>query len=192
MTDPNFSIPTPRLTITYLQPTSDTHCDFLLAVYTSPEFIRFSGRTTLQTREDVRQLLAGRFRAEHARNGYGSYLFSLTKTNTPIGTVSLMQGEEPNRYGAPDLGFAILPAYMRRGYTKEACAGLLAYFDDKVGGRFEALGLFNPENVASGAVFRSLGFEDRGIHELRVFGGVKGAVWARPGMSEDLKGVYQF
>ncbi|KAK0731815.1 acyl-CoA N-acyltransferase [Lasiosphaeris hirsuta] len=192
MTDPNFQIPTRRLIISYLQPDSDVHCDFLLALYTSPEFIEFSGRTTMQTRDDVRELLAGRTRAEHARNGYGTYLFSLAADGTPIGIVSLMQGEEPDRYGAPDLGFAILPAYMRQGYTKEAAARLLAYFDDKVGGRFEAFGLFDPQNVASGAVFRSLGFEDRGIHELRVFGGVKGAVWARPGMSEDLKGVYKF
>ncbi|KAK3388053.1 including n-acetylases of ribosomal protein [Podospora didyma] len=194
MTDPHFYIETPRLFISYLLPEDDKHCDFLVELYTSPEFVATCGQTTITSREAARKLLAGRFRDEHARNGYGTFLVSLKSTtetppslatSTPVGTVQLMRGEEPNRYPAPDLGYAILPSHMRRGYTKEAAQALMD-FTEKNWGVDEVLGLCDPKNEASAAVFRSLGFQDRGVHELRVFGGEVGSVWTKPGVAEDL------
>jgi len=207
MADPNFYIETPRLYISYLNPDNDAHCDFLVALYNSPEFIASIGGkpTSITTREAARKQLAGRFRNEHARNGYGTYLVSLKPESpaettsdtgkkdvtallaaaTPVGTVGLMRGEEPDRYEAPDLGFVVLPAHMRKGYTKEACLALMDYVEREQGvsGVF---GFCEPTNEASRSVFRSLGFSNRGILSLRVFGGAKSEVWAKPGMAEDL------
>ena len=199
MSDPDFFISTPRLYISYFIPSNDTHCDFLVELYNSPPFIACVGGkpTSITTREAARNLIAGRFQAEHARNGYGTYLVSLKSesppadgsnplpSSTPIGTVSLLRGEEPNCYSAPDLGFAILPEYMRRGYTKEASEGLLRYAADELGVK-DVLGMHNPRNEGSYGVFRSLGFVDRGLRELKMFGGEVGQVWVRKGMSEDL------
>ncbi|KAK3401315.1 acyl-CoA N-acyltransferase [Sordaria brevicollis] len=194
MTDPNFHIPTPRLLISYLLPSLDSHCDFLVSLYNTPEFISANGKTSITTRSIARRQLEGRFRAEHARNGYGTYLFSLrSPTNpnslsdaTPIGTVSLMRGDEPGSYTAPDLGFAILSEYMRKGYTKEAAQGLMDYVEREQGVK-DVLGLHDPGNKASAAVFRSLGFRDVGLRQLLVFGpDVVGQVWVRRGMSEDV------
>ena len=74
---------------------------------------------------------------------------------------------------------------MRKGYTKEACIALLEYAERNLGVK-DVVGLHDPKNTASSAVFRSLGFEDRGLNRLWVFGDVIGQVWAKPGMSEDL------
>ena len=60
---------------------------------------------------------------------------------------------------------------------------------DREKGVTEVLGFFDPANEALRTVFRSLGFQDRGMRELYVFGGQKTAVWTKPGMAEDL-GVY--
>ncbi|KAK3373026.1 including n-acetylases of ribosomal protein [Lasiosphaeria ovina] len=200
MTDPTFHINTPRLTLSYLQPSNDTHCDFLVALYNSPEFIASCGGspTPITSRDAARARLAGRFRAEHARNGYGTLLVSLKTAPSdngdgngngiPIGTVALMRGEEPDRYGAPDLGFAVLPGYMRKGYATEAARGLLDFVAERMG-VVEVFGFFDPANTVSGKVFRRLGFEDRGARALRVFGGAVSCVWTAPGMAEDL-GVY--
>ncbi|KAK1774090.1 acyl-CoA N-acyltransferase [Copromyces sp. CBS 386.78] len=196
MSDPTFKIETPRLLISYLQPDLDSHCDFLVALYNTPEFIASNGniKTPITTRDVARRQLEGRFRAEHARNGYGTYLFSLRNpanpddlaSATPIGTVSLMRGDEPGSYSAPDLGFAILSEYMKKGYTKEAAQGLIEYIE-RVQGVKDILGLHNPANKASGAVFRSLGFIDVGLRQLLVFGPhVVGQVWIKKGMSEDV------
>ena len=231
MSDPTFFVATPRLLLSYLQPDSDAHCDFLVALYNSPEFIASIGGkpTAVTTREAARTRLAGRFRDEHARNGFGTYLVSLRAdpapvpsvesssaqdgrptpvyvasstgaatpdadkaryvselaTATPIGTVGLMQGVAPDRYPAPDVGFAVLPAHMRKGYTREAVLGLLGWLEGERGVK-EVFGFTAPGNEASIAVFRSVGFEDRGIVPLRVFGGERSAVWTKKGMSEDL------
>ncbi|KAL1627244.1 hypothetical protein SLS56_006483 [Neofusicoccum ribis] len=206
MTDPNFHISTPRLYLSYFQPSNPAHCDFLVTLYNTPAFIASIGGkpTSITTRAAAEALLSGRFRAEHARNGYGTLLVSrkpdappttsdvptLLAASTPIGTVSLMRGEPPNAYAAPDLGFAILPAATRQGYATEAARGLLAWAEEEKGVR-DVLGLFDPANEGSKGVFRRLGFEDRGVRALRVFGGVEGAVWVREGMEGDL-GVYGF
>ena len=224
MSDPTFKLTTPRLTITHLLPTCPAHCEFLVTLYNTPEFLASIGGvpTAITTPAAARDRIAGRLHDEHLRNGYGTYLVSLrpvptdscsspssssssTEANNnnatkntnsspatetvatmiPIGTVSLTRGTEPNCYGAPDLGFAILPQHTRRGYAREAALALLDYADRELGVR-HVLGLFDPANEASEAVFRSIGFEDRGRRVLRVFGGVVGAVWARPGMDPDL------
>ncbi|KAK3342336.1 acyl-CoA N-acyltransferase [Neurospora tetraspora] len=194
MSDPTFKIETPRLLISYLQPDLDSHCDFLVALYNTPEFIANEGKTPVTTRDVARRQLEGRFRAEHARNGYGTYLFSLRNpanpddlaSATPIGTVSLMRGDEPGSYTAPDLGFAILSEYMKKGYAKEAAQGLMEYVE-KAQGVKDILGLHGPANKASGAVFRSLGFINVGLRQLLVFGpNVVGQVWIKKGMSEDV------
>jgi RimJ/RimL family protein N-acetyltransferase len=206
MTDPNFHIMTPRLYLSYFQPSNPAHCDFLVTLYNTPAFIASSGGkpTSITTRSAAEERLSGRFREEHARNGYGTYLISLRPASTwekpedettpfpdrlsdckHIGTVSLMRGVPPNAYSAPDLGFAVLPEEMRKGYAREASEGLLAWVEKERGVR-DVLGLFDPSNEGSKGVFRSLGFEDRGVHVLRVFGGVRGAVWVREGMNGDL------
>ncbi|KAL0262417.1 hypothetical protein SLS55_003863 [Diplodia seriata] len=224
MTDPNFHISTPRLYLSYLQPSLPAHCDFLVALYNTPEFIASIGGkpTSVTTRAAAQALIAGRFRAEHARNGYGTYLVSLkpapppppptnatttttvdppddddtfsqrlAATCTPIGTVSLSrgEGEPPNAYLAPDLGFAVLPAFTRRGFAREAAQALLAWAEQQRGVR-DVLGLFDPANEASRAVFKSLGFVDCGVRTLTVFGGVRGAVWVREGMERGDLGRY--
>lgn len=74
---------------------------------------------------------------------------------------------------------------MRQGYATEAAGSLLRYAKQDL--NIDAvLGLFDPANEASKGVFRSLGFQDRDVHTLRVFGGIQGAVWALPDMSQDL------
>lgn len=194
MSDPTFKIETPRLFISYLQPSLDSHCDFLVSLYNTPEFIANNGKTPVTNRDIARRQLEGRFRAEHARNGYGTYLFSLRNPSnpdsleaaTPIGTVSLMRGDEPGSYAAPDLGFAILSEYMRQGYSKEAAQALMDYVEREQGVK-DVLGLHDPQNQASAAVFKSLGFRDMGLRQLLVFGpDVVGRVWIKEGMSEDV------
>ena len=45
MTDAAFHIETPRLYLSYFQPALDAHCDFLVQLYNTPEFIASIGGT---------------------------------------------------------------------------------------------------------------------------------------------------
>lgn len=102
MSDSKFFIESERLYLSYFLPEDDGHCDFLVKLYNTPEFIASNGGkpTLVTTREASRERLSGRFRDEHARNGYGTYLISLKPEakgqgqaslaeSTPAGTVSL-------------------------------------------------------------------------------------------------------
>ena len=71
MSDPNFFIETERLYICYFLPSVDEHCDFLVKLYNTPEFIEGAGKTNITTREIARHRLSKRFLADHERNGYG-------------------------------------------------------------------------------------------------------------------------
>ncbi|KAH7028214.1 acyl-CoA N-acyltransferase [Microdochium trichocladiopsis] len=98
---------------------------------------------------------------------------------TLIGTVSLSRGEGTigkTCYGAPDLGFAVLPEYCRRGIATEASRGVLDWASREKGVDV-VLGLHDPTNVASAGVLRKLGFEERGERKLTAFGGNAGLVW---------------
>lgn len=196
MSDPDFLIESPRLLLSYLQPTSDRDCDFLVALYNTPEFMAGNGgkSSSVVTRDYARTVLEGTFREHHRRNGYGQFLVSLKPSDadgvaggelgpaerlraaTPIGTVSLMKGQPPNCYAVPDLGFAVLPRYMRKGYATEASLAVMNWARGEKGVT-QFLGLHDPANEGSKAVFRKLGFEWRGVKSLKVFGGIEGAVW---------------
>lgn len=174
---------TPRLLLLHPSP-SDAHADFFVTLYNTPEFIAsIGGRpTSITTRDAARTMLATRFPADLARNGYGTFLVCLKPTSPeeelepePVGIVTLMRGEEPNRYPGPDVGFAVLPGFMRRGYAKEAGGAVVEWYLER--GEGGVFGFCSPTNEGSRGVLRSLGFEGRGVYRLGVFGGEEADVW---------------
>lgn len=178
MTDPTFHITTPRLTISYLDPENSDHCSFLVSLWNTPEFISMLGGkpTSITTPAAAKALISTRFVAEHARNGYGTYLISLRSENTPIGTVSLMRGENSSLL-APDVGFALLSEYMRKGYAVEAAKAVIEYVDREKGVK-AVFGFCDEKNKASMGVLRKLGFKWEGVRQVKEFGGKEAAVWS--------------
>ncbi|KAH9929612.1 including n-acetylases of ribosomal protein [Epithele typhae] len=203
--DPNFFVETDRLYISNFQSENDDHCDFLLQLYTTPEFIASAGNSGLNTRDDARKQIAGLFTKWHASVGCSPYLVSRKPTDpaamdglapdapfqerlarcTHVGGVSLIRGTNPTSYKVPDLGFVILPEEMRKGYAKEAALGALKHLKEGLGGDVAA-GFTSPKNVAAKAVFKSLGWVDRGEMALVDFGGEVSSVWLPPHAAEDL------
>jgi RimJ/RimL family protein N-acetyltransferase len=178
MTDPTFHLTTPRLTISHLDPLNPSHSTFLVSLWNTPEFISMLGGTptSITTPSAAKSLIANRFAAEHARNGYGTYLISLTEDATPIGTVSLMRGENSPLL-APDIGFALLSEHMRKGYAVEAAQALIAYVGRELGVK-AIFGFCDGENEASMGVLRKMGMEWEGVRDVEVFGGKETGVWS--------------
>ncbi|KAK6000674.1 hypothetical protein QM012_003399 [Aureobasidium pullulans] len=177
MTDPNFKITTSRLTISYLDPANPLHCSFLVSLWSTPEFLSMlDGRpNTITTPAAAKALIENRFLAEHARNGYGTYLISLSDSNTPIGTVSLLR--VPSLL-APDIGFALLSEHMRKGYAVEAAQALISYADRELG-TTAVFGFCDERNQASMATMRKLGMKWEGTRKLKAFVDKDTAVWSR-------------
>lgn len=192
-TDTRFSIPTKRLHISYVQPENPDHNTFLVRLWNTDDFIQSSGRTSINTPEKAAVFLRNRVLADYARNGYGQFFVSLKPyydaplaQSRLIGTVSLMKGEPPNAYKVPDIGYAILPEESGKGYATEAAVGLLEYARRELG-IVEVLGFCGKDDPRSARVLQKIGMEFRGTKKLRVFGGKESAVYALPGMIDDLK-----
>ncbi|CAI7591308.1 unnamed protein product [Penicillium glandicola] len=189
---PTFSIESERLQISYFLPDSPEHCLFLVKLWNSEEFIKTCGRTGIDSEEKASNFLRNRVHADYARNNYGMFLVSLKPhehaslaESTPIGSVSLMKGEPPNAYLAPDIGYAFLPEETGKGYATEAALALLEYAKRELGVG-SVFGFCGKEDTHSARVLEKIGFEFRGEKKLKVFGGKESAVYVLPGMSQDL------
>lgn len=179
MTDLNFCIDTPRLTLSHFDPASDEHCDFLNALWTQPSALRATGgiAITTNTREKARAQLQLETERIHPETGYGRYRISLKIPSTPIqedekhpfypniGTVTMKCREYVDTPVIPDIGFGLLEEYEGKGYATEAASALIKYFED-VKGQREFLGLVHPDNQRSIAMMRRLGFREEGTRKV--------------------------
>jgi RimJ/RimL family protein N-acetyltransferase len=183
-----FTLSTPRLQITPLDPTDHTHCTFLVRLWNTDDFINSSGKTGLDTPEKAAKFIENRVIPSYARNRYAQFLVSL-HDGKQIGIVSLMKGSplDSHYYTVPDVGFTILPEESGKGYATEAGKRLLEYARKNL--NIEgAFGFCDPENVRSRRVLEKLGMVYRGVGDLVVFGGQRTAVYALPDMGD--LGVY--
>lgn len=190
---PDFSISTERLHISYLQPGNQTHSAFLHHVWNTEDFIQAEGNTGLNTPEKAGEFIASKVQSDYNRNKHGQMLVSLKPfpeaslaESKPIGIVSLMKGKPPNAYAAPDVGYTILPEESSKGYATEAAIGLINYarMELYVDGVF---GFCSWKDQRSRRVLEKIGLEFRGERHLKLFGGARSAVYALPGMEQDLK-----
>jgi RimJ/RimL family protein N-acetyltransferase len=168
------------------------HSEFLFKLWTSPNF----GPSSIDSLEKAQAVITNRFLEEYERNDYGTFILAIPTPSpltesTPIGTVSLTRGIPPEAFTVPDIGYALLPEYKGNGYATKGAKVLLEYAEKELGIR-DILGCCDPDNTASRAVLKRLGFEYRGEWDLsRVMG--KGiienpaCVYVLPHMKGDLK-----
>ncbi|KAJ5912344.1 hypothetical protein N7504_001227 [Penicillium tannophilum] len=189
---PSWSIETNRLHISYFMHDSLLHSRFLVNLWNSKEFVKACGETGINTAEKASNFLRTRVHGDYARNGYSMFLISLKSDDhatlaesIPIGIVSLMKGEPPNAYLAPDIGCTIVADEHGNGYATEAAVALLEYAKKELGVD-AVLGFCDKEDTHSARVLQKVGLEFRGERELQVFGGKKSAVYALPWMCKDL------
>ena len=78
----------------------------------------------------------------------------LKQENIPIGVVSLIKRTE---YEYPDIGYALLPPYMKQGYAYEATSSLVEQVWDS-GVTTCLLAITKPDNLSSLRLLEKLGF----------------------------------
>jgi RimJ/RimL family protein N-acetyltransferase len=210
MTDFNFHINTPRLTLSHFNPALDSHCDFTVTIWTQPSSLLATGgiATGTKTREQARAQLSSESDRIHPETGYGRYLISLkqpvedtdklpfselVEKYTKIGGVTMKTRQYVDMPVLPDLGFGLLDECVGKGYATEAATALLKYFEE-VKGQKEFLGLCHPDNEPSIKMMRRLGFREegtRGVSGLTPDGSIVYPLcWSR-GVEGKLPGVMQ-
>ncbi len=130
-----------------------THAAFILELLNSPDWLHNIGDKGVQTLEEAASFI--QVLNEDPQRNYWPVI--LKENQMPIGVVSLIKR---SHLSAPDLGFALLPQYYRKGYAYEAASNLIHYlFGERIVGD-ELLGIALRENVSSITLLKKLGFKE--------------------------------
>jgi RimJ/RimL family protein N-acetyltransferase len=140
---------------------------FILTLLNEPSFLRFIGDKNVRSLEDARQYLLTGPIASYNRNGFGLLAVVLKDSNTPIGMCGLLKREDlPD----PDIGFAYLPDFWRKGFGLEAATAVMN--DARETLKLDRiLAIVNPDNDASIKLLQRLGMSyERSRDDVKVFG----------------------
>ncbi|NAS32214.1 GNAT family N-acetyltransferase [Flavobacteriaceae bacterium R38] len=97
---------------------------FFFELLNSPGWIKYIGDRGIESIDDARKYIRESLINSYKENGFGLYKMVSKKENSSIGICGLLKRPGLSN---PDIGFAILPAYERKGYTYEAAKAILEY-----------------------------------------------------------------
>jgi [ribosomal protein S5]-alanine N-acetyltransferase len=134
---------------------------FILALLTSPGFIANIGDRGV--RDDAGALgYIDRLVEGYRTNGFGLWVAERGADGAPIGIAGLVRRDGLD---CPDVGYALLEAFWGQGLAQEAAAAVMAHARDALGiDRLAAI--TTPDNHASMAVLRKIGFNYQGLIRL--------------------------
>jgi len=146
---------TERLTIAEATPED---APFFVTLMNSPTWIKYIGDRSINTLEDAVNYINNSLIQSYETNGFGLYIVYLKKENYPVGICGFVQRDYLEH---PDIGFAILPEYEKKGFMIEACNAIMLY------GRQDlkltsVLGITTEENQASIRLLEKIGLKQTG------------------------------
>ncbi|MBU2878688.1 MULTISPECIES: GNAT family N-acetyltransferase [Aliiglaciecola] len=128
---------------------------FILELVNDPDWIRHIGDRNIHNQADAREFIENGPFVSYQQNGYGLYVFCDNRKNRPMGICGMLKRPFLDH---PDIGYAILPAFRRRGLTLEACNGVLQA-DCKRLGLKTVHAMISAENTQSINLIERLGFK---------------------------------
>ncbi len=128
---------------------------FMLALLNDPGFLANIGDRGVRTIEQAEGYIRDRVLAVYPQ-GVGMLHVARRGDGVAVGTVGFVRRDGLDR---PDLGFAYLREHCAKGYGTEAARGLIDHAPDMR----PLLAITRPDNAASGAVLRKLGFVEAGM-----------------------------
>jgi RimJ/RimL family protein N-acetyltransferase len=143
---------TERLIVRPLTPDGD--CAFIIELLNDPAFIRYIGDKSVRTLDDARNYILNGPIASYERFGFGLCAVDLKNEHIPIGMCGLLKRDTLPH---PDIGFAFLPAFCRKGYAFESADAVMKNARSELGIN-EVLAITSPDNEASGRLLGKLGF----------------------------------
>jgi len=136
--------------------------DFLLELLNSPGFLENIGDRGVRNREDAEAYIIERVHGSYAEHGFGMWLTEQKADARKLGLAGLVRREGLD---VPDVGYAFIADAWGRGYAQEAAAAVLAHAQGPMGIP-KLAAVTTPENFASMAVLRKIGFTLQGMITL--------------------------
>lgn len=136
-----------------LSEVTDGDAEFVLDLLNQPSFKKFIGDRGVRTREQACEYIGTRFTDSYRANGFGLYLMELKTDATPIGLCGFVKRDSlPD----PDIGFALLPQFERKGYAFEAASATMIDGRERLG-LPRVLAITTIDNESSGRLLEKIG-----------------------------------
>lgn len=135
----------------------DGDADFIVALLTDPDFLRYIGDRGVSDHASALRYIADGPRASYARNGWGLWAVERREDGVVAGMCGLVSRDF---LPGPDLGYAFLPAFRGQGYAAEAAAGVLDFAFGR--GLARVLAIVTPANAGSVRVLEKAGMRQDG------------------------------
>lgn len=144
----HFNLETAR---TQLRPLSKDDTAFIFELLNSPGWIQFIGDRKVHTLSDAENYLD---KILSNKSFFYSVIYA-KQDQQPIGVITFLYRQ---KHDDPDLGFALLPFFMGKGYAYEAAASYLAALGMAVPG-IKVTGITLPNNHSSIRLLVKLGMQ---------------------------------
>lgn len=128
---------------------------FIFELVNMPSWLQHIGDRGVKTLRDAEQYIINGPMASYKKFGFGLYLVALKDTQEPVGMCGLLKRDTLDD---PDIGFAFLQKFTRKGYAFESATGVLAY-GKSVLGLNRILAITTKDNTSSIKLLGRLGFE---------------------------------
>ncbi len=127
--------------------------EIMLAIWNDPTFIQNVSDRGVRTLDEAKVAVAEGAARMFDEYGYGPYWLALKSDGSRIGICGLFKRDN---LAHPDIGFALLPDWVGKGYAKEAAFAVRDYARDVL--KLPALtAIVSPDNAASVGLIRKLG-----------------------------------
>jgi RimJ/RimL family protein N-acetyltransferase len=133
---------------------TETDAEFILELLNQPSFIRYIGDRGIRSAEDAKKFIENRFRESYRQNGFGLYTIEIKQDRSPIGICGFVKRDFLE---FPDVGFAFLAPFERKGYAFESANAVMKYGKDVLGLK-RVLAITVPDNENSIRLLEKLGF----------------------------------
>lgn len=139
-----------------------TDARFMLELLNSPGFLENIGDRGVRDEDQARAYIEERVLGSYRDHGFGMWLAVQKADGAPVGLAGLVRREGLE---TPDVGYAFIQKVWGRGYAQEAAAAVLAHAQGSMGIP-KLAAITTPENFASMAVLRKIGFTYQGMIQL--------------------------
>jgi [ribosomal protein S5]-alanine N-acetyltransferase len=147
---------TPRLE---LRPVALSDAAFFLRLLNDPSWLENIGDRGVRSHADAEGYIRKTIWSQYETCGYGMYVVEAPATPVPMGLCGLVKRDFLD---SPDLGFALLPDWVGKGYALEAAREVIAHAGSQLG--IEQLyAIVSRSNHRSIRLLERLGFRHQGL-----------------------------
>jgi len=97
---------------------------FIIELLNSPGWLQYIGDRHVHTEEEAIAYLQKGPLKSYAENGFGLWMVELKEDSTPIAMCGIIRRDFLEH---PDIGFALLPSFMGKGFAYEMASAVLSY-----------------------------------------------------------------